>query len=318
MSDRSYAILGTGAIGGFYGARLQQAGFNVHFLLRSDYEVVRQQGLIVESPEGNFTLPRVSAYNRAAAMPPCDVAIVALKSTQNHQLPELLPPVLKPNGVVLVLQNGLGIEAQVASIVGSDRVIGGMCFICSNKVGAGRIRHLDYGAVSIGSYAPDERPCGITMAMGQIAADFKRAEIPVRPESDLLLARWRKLVWNIPFNGLSVVLNATTDDLLADEGTRRCAEQLMLETIAVAARYERFIPQEFVGEMFALTAKMPAYQTSMKLDWDAGRPLEVEAILGNPYQAAQKVGISVPKLEMLYAQVKFLDRRRRSSTARQK
>ena len=310
MSDRSYAILGTGAIGGFYGARLQQAGFNVHFLLRSDYEVVRQQGLIVESPEGNFTLPRVNAYNRASAMPPCDVAIVALKSTQNHLLPELLPPVLKPNGVVLVLQNGLGIEAQVASIVGSDRVMGGMCFICSNKVGAGRIRHLDYGTVSIGSYASDDRPCGITMAMGQIAADFKRAEIPVRPESDLLLARWRKLVWNIPFNGLSVILNATTDDLLADRGTYQCAEQLMLETIAVAARYDRFIPREFVGEMFALTAKMPAYQTSMKLDCDAGRPLEVEAILGNPYRAAQKVGVSVPKLEMLYAQVKFLDRSR--------
>ncbi|MDY6941287.1 MAG: putative 2-dehydropantoate 2-reductase [Cyanobacteriota bacterium] len=310
MSDRSYAILGTGAIGGFYGARLQQAGLDVRFLLRSDYEVVRDRGLEIESPHGDFTLPKVNAYNTVSAMPECDVAIVALKTTQNHLLPELLPPVLKKNGVVLVLQNGLGIEAEVAAIVGSDRVVGGMCFICSNKVGPGRICHLDYGMVSIGSYAPEDRPCGITMAMGQIAGDFKRADIPVKPESDLLLARWRKLVWNIPFNGLSVVLDATTDELLADDGTRRCVEQLMYETLSIAARYYRLIPREFVREMFALTTKMQAYKTSMKLDYEAGRPMEVEAILGNPYRAAKQVGVSVPRLEMLYEQVKFLDRSR--------
>lgn len=133
-NDRTYAILGTGALSGYYGACLQRSSKDVHFLLHSDYEYVCKHGLVVESPDGDFTLPQVNAYHNVAQMPRCDVVAIALKSTQNHLLPQLLPQVLKDDGVVLVLQNGLGIEEQVAHIVGSHRVIGGLCFICSNKV----------------------------------------------------------------------------------------------------------------------------------------------------------------------------------------
>ena len=98
MSNRNYAIVGTGALGGFYGGRLQQAGLEVNFLLRSDYDQVKKHGLIVESPEGDFTLPHVRAYYDAHKMPQCDVIILALKTTQNHFLPQILPPLLKDNG----------------------------------------------------------------------------------------------------------------------------------------------------------------------------------------------------------------------------
>lgn len=128
QANRCYAILGTGALGGFYGARLQQAGLGVHFLLRSDYAQVREHGLRVESPQGNFRLPQVRAYKDIQQMPACDVVVVALKTTQNHLLAQLLPPVLKPEGVVLVLQNGLGVEARVVEIVGPQRVMGGLVF----------------------------------------------------------------------------------------------------------------------------------------------------------------------------------------------
>ena len=151
--QRSYAIIGTGALGGFYGARLQHAGCELHFLLHSDYEHVRQHGLICESKDGDFTLPKVNAYRDARDMPKCDVVCVCLKTTQNHLLPQLLPPVVKDDGVVLVMQNGLGIEAQVAGIVGAQPVMGGLCFLCSNKVGPGHIRHLDYGHVGLGEFA---------------------------------------------------------------------------------------------------------------------------------------------------------------------
>jgi 2-dehydropantoate 2-reductase len=127
QEHRRYAILGTGAVGGFYGARLQKAGINVHFLLHSDYEVVCQSGLVVESKDGDFTLPHINAYQEINKMPPCDVVIVSLKTTHNHLLPQLLPPVLKAEGVVLILQNGLTIEEEVAEIVGEQRVMGGLC-----------------------------------------------------------------------------------------------------------------------------------------------------------------------------------------------
>ncbi|MBD1882150.1 putative 2-dehydropantoate 2-reductase [Coleofasciculus sp. FACHB-T130] len=311
MSNRSYAILGTGALGGYYGAKLQRAGLNVHFLLHSDYEQVCQQGLVIESPDGDFTLPHVNAYPDANKMPPCDVVVVALKTTQNHLLPEMLPFMVKDDGVVLVLQNGLGVEEKVAKIVGSERVMGGLCFLCSNKVGPGHIRHLDYKAITLGEYTPDYQPAGITERMRQIASDFESADIPIQLAEDLLFARWQKLVWNIPYNGLSVVLDATTDELMNNLHTRLLAEQLMGEVLVGASAFGRKIPDSFVEKMLDHTAKMKPYRTSMKIDYDEGRPLEVETMFGNPLRTAQAAGVDLPKIAMLYQQLKFLDARNR-------
>ncbi|MCA1992811.1 MAG: putative 2-dehydropantoate 2-reductase [Coleofasciculus sp. S288] len=309
LSHRSYAILGTGALGGYYGACLQRAGLEVHFLLHSDYELVRERGLIIESPNGDFTLPHVNAYGDVRKMPPCDVVVVALKTTQNHLLPAVLPAVVKDDGVVLVLQNGLGIEEEVAQIVGFKRVIGGLCFLCSNKVGPGHIRHLDYNQIKLGEYTPHYRPGGITERMRQIISDFEYAGIPMQMAEDLLLARWQKLVWNIPYNGLSVVLNATTDELMADKYARSLVEQLMGEVVAGAAAVGCVIGDRFVQKMLDYTEKMTPYRTSMKIDYDAGRPMEVEAMFGNPVRVATASGADLPLISMLYRQLKFLDAR---------
>ena len=305
--DRRYAILGTGALGGYYGACLQRVGLEVHFLLHHDYQHVREQGLVIESPDGDFTLPYVNAYGDAAKMPACDVAIVALKTTQNHLLPDMLPSVVKDDGVVLVLQNGLGIEQEVAQLVGSKRVMGGLCFLCSNKVGPGHIHHLDYKQITLGEYLPDYQPGGLTQRMRQVADDFERAGIPITLAEDLLLARWRKLVWNIPYNGLSVVLDATTNELMADQYTRSLVEQLMGEVLAGASATNRKISDHFIQTMLDYTEKMTPYRTSMKIDYDERRPLEVEAIVGNPLRVATAAGTDLPLISMLYRQLKFLD-----------
>ena len=310
LSGLNYAIIGTGALGGYYGARLQQAGAEVHYLLRSDYDHVCQFGLVVESPDGDVNLPQVNAYRDVANMPPCDVVVVALKTTQNHLLPQLLPPVLKPNGVVLVLQNGLGVEAAVADVVGAKRVIGGLCFLCSNKVGAGHIRHLDYKKIEIGEYDITGQAKGVSDRMRAIAADFERAGIPIALAADLVLARWKKLMWNIPFNGLSVVLDATTAEMMLDDHARQLATDLMTEVMMGAAGQGRQIPPGFQEEMLEHTAEMKPYRTSMKIDYDAARPLEVEAMYGAPLKAAQAGNMRLPKVMALYQQLKFLDGRR--------
>ncbi|MEC4893807.1 MAG: putative 2-dehydropantoate 2-reductase [Oscillatoria sp. PMC 1051.18] len=312
MSSRSYAIIGTGAIGGFYGACLQRDRHDVHFLLRSDYDRVQEHGLIIESVQGDFTLPHVQAYNDAAKMPACDVAVVALKATQNHILRQILPHVLKDDGVVLLLQNGLGCEPEIAEIVGSRRVIGGLCFICANKVGAGHIRHLDYGAVKLAEYADDYQACGITGKMREIAGDFEAAGIPVELGEDLARSRWEKLIWNIPYNGLSVVLDATTEEMMADKEMRLLITNLMQEVLLGAKSNGREIPDSFVQKNLDHTDKMEPYLTSMKLDYDRQQPLEIEAIFGNPLRSAAAAGVSLPRIEMLYQQLKFLDRKNRS------
>ena len=307
----SYAIIGTGALGGFYGARLHRAGMEVHFLLHGDYEHVRRQGLRIESKNGDFVLPKVNAYGRAEDIPKCDVALVALKTTQNHLLPALLPPTLKENSVVLIMQNGLGMERDVARIVGPHRIVGGLSFLCSNKVGPGHIRHLDYGAVAFAQYSPEEKPCGITDRLRAIGGDFECAGIEVELIDDLTFARWKKLVWNIPYSGLSVALNATTDELMRNPMTRELVVKLMREVVAGAAAVGRVIPESFVEKMLMNTDKMPPYRTSMKIDYENRRPMEVESIFGNPLRTAKTADAVLPRIEMLYEQLKFMDERNR-------
>jgi len=316
MSHRTYAILGTGALGGFYGAKLQKAGLDVHFLLNSDYLHVQQHGLIVESKDGNFNLPIVKAYNDATKIPRCDVVVIALKTTQNHLLPKILPHVVKDDGVVLVLQNGLGIEHQVASIVGSNRVIGGLCFLCSNKVAPGHIRHLDYGQITLGEYTDKYQSVGITARMQQIRDDFGCAGISMLLAPDLLLARWQQLVWNIPYNGLSVILNARTDELMTNPYTRKLVENLMGEVLAGAKSCDRTIPDSFIATMLDYTLKMKPYRNSMKIDFDERRPLELEAIFGNPLRIAAAVGVNLPQISCFYQQLKFLDAKNRVEISR--
>ncbi len=309
---RRYAIVGLGAIGGYYGARLAAAGHPVHFVARSDATHVREHGLRVESPFGDLELPTVSVFTRTADVPPVDVAVLAVKTTDSDQAAALLSPLIGPDTVVLLLQNGLGVENPIAEALPGTPVIGGMCFICSNKVGPGHVRHLDYGAVTLGEHTPDPAGAGITAAVDAIASDLEAAGLPVQRIENLVTGRWRKLVWNIPYNGLSVVLDAGTDELMADPVTRALVEELMGEVLAAAAACGHRIEPEFIEYMMRTTDKMRPYKTSMKLDYEAGRPLEIDTIYGAPLAAARAAGWAMTRTAALYAQLQFLDARNRS------
>jgi 2-dehydropantoate 2-reductase len=304
---RTYAIIGTGAVGGFYGAKLARAGFDVHFLARGDYGHIRDHGLVIESKDGDFSLPHVNVYHNAADMPACDVVAVTLKATANHILPDVLPAVVKKDGAVLVMQNGFGYEEEVAEIAGPHRVLGVLCFVCSNKAGPGHIRHLDFGHITVAQYTKDGSPSGITPLIKDIAGDFTKAGISVTTAPDLATARWKKLVWNVPYSGLSVVLSATTDTLNKNPHSRGLVESLMREVCAAAAACGHPIEEGFIREMLDYTDSMTPYRTSMKIDFDEMRPMEVEAIFGNPLRVAQKAGAKVPLMEMLYRELKFMD-----------
>lgn len=308
--ERRYAIIGTGAVGGFYGARLQQAGYEVHFLLHSDYEHVREYGLRVDGFNRVLTLGRVHAHQHVDTMPACDVVIVALKTTHNHLLPTLLPGPLARNGVVLMLQNGLGVEAQAAAVVGAERVIGGLCFICANKIGPGHILHLDYGDVVLGEYRPDGNAGGITPRLEAIASDFRAAQINASCAEDLSLARWKKLVWNIPFNALSVILRTTTDRLMRDPAARALVDSLMREVVEAAAACGKRIDDAFVRKMLDDTDRMQPYKTSMVIDYESGRPMEIEAIFARPLAAANAAGFYARRIDTLMRQLQFLEANR--------
>jgi 2-dehydropantoate 2-reductase len=307
IKKRTYAIIGTGAVGAFYGAKLQLAGFDVHFLLHKDFAHVRDHGLRILSSEGDLVIPHVNAYADPRSMPPCDVVVVSLKTTHNKILTDVLPRVLNENGVVLMLQNGLGIEEEIAAIAGAHSVMGGLCFLRSNKIGPGLLRHTGSGYILLGDYALGGKAAGITLRCKAIAEDFSHAGISIRLTENLRVARWQKLVWNIPYNGLSVALNARTDRLMQCPSTRALIMNIMREVEAAAAACGHPIPPEFVEEMFHYTEGMEPYTTSMKIDFDEKRPMEIEAIYGNPLRAGAEAGAAMPRIEMLYQQLKYLD-----------
>ena len=295
-----YGVIGTGALGGFYGGMLAKAGRNVHFLFRSDFEYVRENGLRVDSVLGNFNLPAVNAYAAADDMPVCDVVLVCVKTTENGCLPDLLRPLLRQGSVVLLLQNGLGIEDDLAAQLPEAEIAGGLAFICSQKNSPGHIRHLDYGKLDIGSYNVKNKAI-----LDSVIDDFRAAEIPAELSGDLQFARWRKLVWNIPFNGLTVVMNTTTDRLVAHDSTRRLAREIMLEVIHGANSCGVGLKESLAQKMIDMTRDMIPYAPSMKLDYDNRRPMEVEYIYSRPIAAAARAGLDMPKVAMLESQLRF-------------
>ena len=305
-SGLTYAIIGSGALGGYYGGRLAYGGAEVHFLLHSDFDHVIKHGMIIESTQhGDVTLPRVNAYRDVADMPRCDVVIVGLKSTSNALLPKLLLDVVKDDGVVLTLQNGLGPEDDAAAVVGAERVLGGLCFLCSNKVGPGHIQQQRFDHVKIGEHATR----GVSERMRMISADFEAGGIKAQCVEDLPFARWQKLVWNVPYNGLSAVLGVDCTVLM--RYAEPLVRELMLEVVAATqAVLGAQIDIAFVEKMLENTRNMDAYRPSMMIDREMGRPMEVEAIYGEPVRRAEAAGCAVPKIRMLYEQLKLLDQLR--------
>jgi 2-dehydropantoate 2-reductase len=308
---RSYAIVGTGAIGGYYGARLADAGHEVHFVARADLDHLRREGLRMESPTGDVSLRPVSVFGDPAEVPPVDVVVLATKTTEGVAAANQVRPLVESGSAVVVMQNGLGVEEEVARVLPGATVLGAMCFICSNRVGPGHIRHLDYGKVTIGEHGAD----AVTPLAAGVAADLAAAGVSTETLDDLVTGRWRKLVWNIPFNGLSVVLDAGTDELMADPAARAVVRALMIEVAEAAAACGHAFDVAHVDDMLTTTDAMQPYATSMKLDHEAGRPLEIDAIYAAPRRAAAASGYDMVRTGFLEAQLRFLDARTRTRRA---
>jgi len=300
----SIAIIGTGALGGYYGARMAQAGADVHFLCHRDGAYIRQHGLQVESPGRWQIFLRAKAYDDPGDMPRCDVVVVSLKTTANHALPRLLPPVVKPCGCIVVMQNGMGVEEEASAAAPGITVLGGLSFLCANKTGPGRIVHLDYGDVLLGWHKRSGTEERALHWMEQYAAALAAGRICVKMAGNLEEARWRKLVWNIPYNGLSVLHQTTTDVLMADPAIRPRVELLMHETRALARACGHEIEDAFIRKMLDDTRLMKPYKTSMLLDFEAARPLELDAMYRRPLETGEAAGGSAPAIRTLWEELK--------------
>ena len=298
-----YGIIGTGAIGGYYGGKLANGGKDVHFLFHSDYEYVKSHGLQVDSCDGSFHLENVNAYNDTKSMPKCDVVFVCLKTTRNGMLQQMLPSILHKNTVVVMIQNGIGVEADLQKAVPNIHIAAGLAFICTGKVGPGHIDHQYYGKLTIAPYNFDDEEL-----VKNIISDLNGAGVEA-VTAEYNIARWKKAVWNIPFNGMTVVMNTQTDTLLQNPATEKLIYDLMIETIRAANHVNSGNPigERFADVMIQSTKAMIPYSPSMKLDFDNHRQMEINYIYSRSIEEAAKAGFKMSKVEMLEAELKFIE-----------
>jgi len=311
------AVAGCGAVGSYYGAQLCRAGQDVHFLPRSDYEVVRKRGVSILTPNGNFRVrPKCAA--RPEEIGPCEVVLIALKTTANDQFANLLPPLVGPQTAVLTLQNGLGNEEALARLFPAEQILGVLCFVCLNRIAPGVIRHTDHGQIVIGEFQRPPLP-----RTRELAAMFRAARVPCEVSEDLARAHWEKLVWNIPFNGLGIagiagydaVTNPkseirnpksgtaclATDVLLTDPHWAKLLRELMDEVIAAANALGLPVQAGLADKMIALTRTMGAYKASTLLDFEKRLPLELNSLFLEPLRRARRAGAATPRLAALCA-----------------
>jgi 2-dehydropantoate 2-reductase len=297
-----YGIIGTGAIGGYYGAKLAHAGQEVHFLLHSDYAYVKQHGLQVDSCDGSFHLDNVNVYQHAGDMPQCDVVLVGLKSVNNNKLQSLLSPLLHGETLVVLIQNGIGVEEDVQKMFPGVQLAAGLAFICSAKTQPGLVSHQCYGSINLANYS-----CQDEALMQTVVDEFRAAGI----ETGLVEyheARWKKAVWNMPFNGMTVALHTQTDRLLKNPSTRQLIREQMMEVVRTAQHLGvKNLDESFVDKMIETTDAMTPYSPSMRLDYDFHRPMEIYYLYTRPLEMARASGCPMPKLEMLEAELRFLE-----------
>lgn len=312
VAKPTIGIIGTGAIGGFYGLMLARAGFDVHFLLRSEFSAVAERGLLLDHASlGPLTLNPVQAYSSAADMPPCDWLLVGAKTTSNADLAPAVIQAAAPDAKVLLLQNGLDVEDRLRELLpDSLHLLGGLCLICVHRAGPGVITHQALGAVNVGYHSGPAADAQARMNIVEEGAGlFRTAGIDAQAMPNLQQARWQKLVWNIPYNGLSVLLGASTTPLMADADSRALIQALMAEVVQGAKACGHDMPPGYADYLFMMTEKMPDYWPSMHHDFLHKRPLELDAIYTRPLAAAKAAGCELPRIEALYRSLSFIDRR---------
>jgi len=293
-------IVGTGAIGGWYAALLAEAGHEVHCLARSDSQAIQDNGITIRN-KGQERMVRVaSASPDAGTIGPCDLIVVTIKSTSNHALPELVRPLLGPTSIVVTLQNGMGNVESLAKLLPIERVVAGLCFVCINRLAPAVID------TSLAGYVRMAAATGpINAAVESCVATFAGAGVDCQAEASLESVLWKKLCWNIPFNGLSIAGGSiTTDLILANPALNERAYVLMKEVQAAAVARGHGFEDTHIKRQFVVTVGMGPYRPSSLIDFVEGREVEVEGIWGEPLRRGLAAGVKMPETEKLVAEIK--------------
>lgn len=303
----SVLVISAGAVGAFFGSALARQGAQVSVVCRSDYDAVKRDGYDIRSPLlGDHRFRPYEVYRESAeCRQPPDYVILTSKVLASIDRVALLRPVVGPNTVIVLIQNGIDIEADIANAFPMNELLSSLAFVAVGRGAPGEVNHQSSGSLILGRY-----PNGFTPAAQKLAALFEASKVGCTLTEDVVTARWQKAVWNATFNPISIMGGVlTTAQMLGSPESVAFVRQAMQEVCDIAAGVGHALKPKIVENMIAGTYAMPAYKTSMALDYENHRPMEIEAILGNAVRAGRRAGVATPVLEAVYAIAKMVERK---------
>lgn len=292
-SKPNVLIVGAGAIGSFYGAILKRAGCEVNVVMRSEYDAVTANGIKIDSPLGDLSYRPDHVYRDGDSPERTpDYLILCVKVLPGVDRAALVRPWMGDQTRLVLIENGLDIERELATAYPQNPLISCLAFIAASRTGPGEVHHKAYGRLVMGRF-----PEGVDEHCRELAGLFIEGGIGVDLTEQVVGERWRKCLWNTPFNPLSVLANgADTATILDTEGGEDLIRAQMTEVMAVAAADGHPMPADLIDKNIAGTRKMPPYKNSMALDYLNNRPIELDAVLGNVVAIADHHGVPVPHL----------------------
>jgi 2-dehydropantoate 2-reductase len=303
MNQDKILIVGAGAIGGFYGALLAKAGADVSVVCRSDYDVVKKQGYSIVSKDlGNWSFTPSQIIKKSADYKgQADYIILCTKVTAEADRVQLIKDAVTPNTSIVFIQNGVEVEQELVDAFPNNEIISGLAFICCNRLKPGVIDHLAYGKLTLGSVNKLSNKTGRVENLSQL---FKQSGIKSNASDDIVTSRWLKCLWNASFNPLSVLSDGLSTQAILNS-QEKLIRTIMQEVCSIAQACGHALPEKSIDINIKNTQAMPPYKTSMLLDYENHKTMEIEAILGNAIRAAQREGVSCPTLDTLYALMKL-------------
>jgi 2-dehydropantoate 2-reductase len=307
----SILIVGAGAIGALFGSALARQGAQVSVVCRSDYDLVARDGYDILSPLlGNHRFrPHQVCRDVAECKSPPDFLLLTVKVLEGVDRAALIRPAVGPRTVIVLIENGVDIEAEIADAFPENEILSGLALVGVGRSAPGQVHHQSMGQLNLGRY-----PSGPSAAADRLAELLNGAGIVCRLTENVVSARWQKAVWNASFNPISITGGGLDSAvILGTPESTAFVRRAMEEICAVAAAAGYPMPPKLIEQLITSTRAIPPYYTSMAQDYQNGRPMEVEAILGNTVRAARKHGVSTPILETVYALAKMIEARARAT-----
>jgi 2-dehydropantoate 2-reductase len=296
-------VMGAGAVGAYFGARMRAAGEDVVLCARGEnLRAIRERGLHLTSIRGDLRIG-ITATDNPRDFAPYDLILFCVKAYDTDAAAQAISGCLNSTGVILTLQNGVENEAKLATIFGREAVMGGNARVGVEMVAPGRIVHMSTGHIDFGEL--DGRETDRARAIAEV---FRRADILGQLFPDIMTLRWDKLIWNGAFNTVATLSRRRVGEILDDPESLKLVRTLM-EEIAMVARAEGAkISEDRIEAYIAHSQKnLRALKTSTQQDLERGKPLEFEALSGAVVRAARRHGIRVPAVEAIYALMRLLD-----------